>query len=275
MLSVQAAERAGVDIFGRPRPTEDRISVLDNAVVLLDGATATSPARTSVTTYVDTLLAALCIKLTAAPNADLVIVLGDGIATTAANLGLRPGDSPSSTVAILRWTDQTVDALVLADSPIVVFTDSGPEVLADDRLRSLRAQGALRTTDDVNALRNTPGGFWVAEAEPAAAEHARRGSWPTEAVRAALLASDGVSTGVDDYRILDWMDVLEFSTTYGPNSVLDAVRAAERGDAGRVRWPRWKVHDDQALAVVAVEHCRAGCQSVARRAVHPPPTPLP
>lgn len=275
MLSVQAAERAGVGIGGQPRPTEDRISVLDNAVVLLDGATATSPAHTSVTMYVDTLLAALCTKLTAAPNADLATVLGDGIATTAADLGLRPGDSPSSTVAILRWTDRTVDALVLADSPIVVFTDSGPEVLADDRLRSLRARGALRTADDANALRNTPGGFWVAEADPAAAEQARRGSWPRDAVWAALLASDGVSTGVDDYRILDWLDVLELSTNYGPNAVLDVVRAAERGDANRVRWPRWKVHDDQALAVVTVERCRAGCQTVVRRAIHPPPTPLP
>ena len=33
-------------------------------------------------------------------------------------------------------------------------------------------------------------------------------------------------------------------------AVLEKVRAAERADTQRKRWPRGKVHDDQALALV-------------------------
>ena len=252
-MRVQVAERPGIGLDGRPRPSEDRIAVLDTAVVLLDGATATCPAPLPVSTYVDALLAALSDRLAAAPHVDLGEVLAAGIAATAVDLRLRPGCSPSSTVAMLRWTATTIDALVLADSPVVVFTDSGPDVLADERLAVLRAHGHLRSDADVHARRNTPGGFWVAEADPSAAEHARRRAWPRAAVRAALLASDGVSAAVDDYHILRWADLLHLSIKSGPAAVLDAVRTAERGDPDLVRWPRWKVHDDQALAVVTPE----------------------
>ena len=252
-MRVRVAERAGVGLDGRPRASEDRIAVLDHAVVLLDGATATSPAPLSVCAYVDALLAALVDRLTATPDADLGEVLATGIVAVTAHLGLRPGSSPSSTVAMLRWTRHTVDALVLADSPVVVFTDSGPEVCADDRLAVLRKQGRLATRADVHARRNVPDGFWVAEADPSAAEHARRRHWPRAAVRAALLASDGVSAAVDDYHLLGWAEVLDLSIKDGPEAVLDAVRTAEHGDPDRIRWPRWKVHDDQALAVVTAE----------------------
>ncbi len=224
--------------------------MLPKAVLLLDGATATGLRGMSVTEYVDALLQMLARQVAKRPSADLATLLAATIGALATKHGLLPGESPSSTVAMLRWQPSTVDVLVLGDSPVVIFTPDGRLEVADTRLAVLRRAGKLGDTAAVDRLRNVDGGFWVAEADPGAAAHALRGSWPMPEVMAAILASDGVSVGVDDYRLFDWERLLELSTTDGPEAVLDAVRTIERTDPDRIRWPRPKLHDDQSLAVV-------------------------
>lgn len=250
MVRVEIVERAGTGLDGTPRPTEDRVAALPNAVVLLDGATALRPQRVTVTDYVDALLAALADGLLRQPSHDLARILARSITTVVSELRVAPGASPSSTVAMLRWCKSTVDALVLGDSPVVAFGPSGPCLVADDRLERLRVAGRLGSAVAADALRNTDRGFWVAEADPGAADRARRRSWPREQVRAALAASDGASAVVDRYGLLSWQQVLALCETDGADAVLAVVRNAERHDADRARWPRAKVHDDQALAVV-------------------------
>lgn len=270
MPTVAVAEQPGVGPDGRPHPTEDRVAVLPHAVILLDGATALRPEARGGGWYAGELGQQLADRLTARPGADLVEVLAAAIAAVAGAHDLVPGAAPSSTVAVLRWDEVTVDALVLGDSPVVVRTGAGVDVLADDRLATLPRRGGgyrsrLRSgagfdADHVAALRasagvvgewrNRDGGFWVAEADPAAARRAVRRSWPRAEVRAALVASDGVSCGVDDYRLFGWSEVFDLAARRGPEAVLAAVRDAERADPDGRRWPRPKRHDDQALAVV-------------------------
>ncbi|GAA1280680.1 protein phosphatase 2C domain-containing protein [Saccharothrix xinjiangensis] len=247
MPEITTAERAGVGLDGLPRPTEDRIVVLPDAVALLDGATSPTPRERDGGWHSRHLAAELAAELAARP-VDLADALARAIERLARVHGLTPGDSPSSTVAILRWTDTSVDALVLADSPVVVFTDRGFDVLADTRLRDLRGE-----VDRITDWRNREHGWWVAEADPAAAHRAVRWSWPRHGVRAALAATDGVSCGVDDYGLFDWPDVLRITREKGAEAVLDAIHAAEVGDPDRTAWRRSKVHDDQALAVVGFE----------------------
>ncbi|HJP77656.1 MAG TPA: hypothetical protein VJ914_25520 [Pseudonocardiaceae bacterium] len=264
------AEAAGVGIDGAERPTEDRIVVLDNAVLLLDGATALDQRDHTASWYVDNLAAELATHLHHNPTADLKEALATAITTLATKHDLTPGKAPSSTVALLRWTPETIDALVLADSPIVAFTSNGPDVLLDERIAALpkrpggyraRLAGgagfdpghveALRTAGArTGRLRNVPGGFWVAEADPAAAHQARTRSWPRPSVHAVLMATDGVSCGIDDYQLLTWPQAFDLAATHGPQAVLDQVRAAERDDPHGKRWPRPKRHDDQALALI-------------------------
>lgn len=266
MPQVEVAEQAGVGLDGAERPSEDVVFVLPGAVLLLDGATSTRPEPPTGGDYALALAAQLAGRLTAAPELDLADLLAGAIRAVARHHGLTPGDSPSSTVAVVRWDESTVEGLVLADSPVVVFGAGGCEVLADERLRALPRGGyrdrlgsgagygpehvaAVRASAErVSALRNREGGFWVAEAVPAAARHAVRGRWPRAEVAAVLMASDGVSCGVDDYGLFpDWSAVRELAGAKGPRAVLDAVRAAEADDPDGARWPRAKVHDDQAL----------------------------
>jgi len=248
--TISIAEQAGVGINGEPRPTEDHVLTLDNAVLLLDGATAPSPDQPPGGWYAGLLAKQLADELGALPADDLAAVLARAIAAVAESHGLRPGSSPSSTVAMLRWTDDRIDALVLADSPIVAFGRSGHEVLADGRIAALRAAGKLYTGADVRARRNAADGFWVAEADPGAAHQALCRSWPREDIETVLLASDGVAVAVDDYGLFDWHDVRALAREQGLHAVLEAVRTAERADPHGTRWPRPKRHDDQALALV-------------------------
>lgn len=268
---VEVAERPGLGVDGEPRPSEDVVSVLPNAVVLLDGATSLRPGLRSGGWYASLLAGQLAGRLTGYPEMDLADLLAAAIRAVARDHGLTPGESPSSTVAIARWDDDVVEGLVLADSPIAVETDAGVLPLEDDRIANLRRAGPgyrarLREgggygADHVRALqssavtvgryRNTEGGFWVAEADPDAAFEARRATWPRADVRRLLLASDGVACGVDDYGIFpDWAAVFALAEDKGANAVLDAVRAAEEADPHGERWPRPKQHDDQALAIV-------------------------
>lgn len=266
--TVQVAQTSGVGVDGADRPTEDRVLQLPHAVVLADGATSLRDDMQSGGWYAEQLCAALGRRLTDQPDGDLRRLLAAAIESLAAEHGLVPGSAPSSTVSILRWNDETVDALVLADSPIVVFTDVGAQLLADDRIAGLGPSpyrtrlrdgggygpghtAALREAGArVAKLRNVDGGFWVAEADPAAADHARTARWPRDHVELALLASDGVSCGVDDYHIFDWGQVHDHVVTEGPGAVLTMVRVAENADLDGSRWPRPKRHDDKTLVVV-------------------------
>lgn len=267
--SIDVAEAAGVGLDGFDRPTEDRVVRLRNAVVVADGATSLRDGELSGGWYAERLCAALARELTDRPHDDLKDLLADAIGAVAADHGLVPGEAPSSTVAILRWSDDAVDALVLADSPVVVFTDRGPHLLADERLAAIAQPGgyrqrlrdgggygpehaaALRESGArTRRLRNVEGGFWVAEADPAAAARASTASWPRDHVRAALVATDGMSCGVDDYHIFDWPQVLAHALHEGPAAVLAMVRTAEIADPKGERWPRPKRHDDKTLVLI-------------------------
>jgi hypothetical protein len=246
--------------------------VLPNAVAVLDGASAPDPAERDGGWYAGQLAGQLAARL-ADTGLDLPTVLADSIATVTSGHRLRPGRSPSSTVAMLRWAPDRVEGLVLGDSSLVVFSPGGAaEELVDDRLAKvapaqrvayhdrLTAGGGYddghrsllrKLLDEQGRHRNSPDGYWIAEAEPAAARHALTRSWPAGALSTAVLATDGVTRGLGRAGLPTWSAVLELVDASGPAAVLDAVRAAEAADPDGRRWPRSKRHDDQALVVVA------------------------
>ena len=267
---IEVAERPGVGPDGVLRPTEDVVVVLPNAVVLLDGATSLDPALPTGGWYASRLAGELSGRLVGYPDGDLADLLAAAIKSVARDHGLVPGASPSSTVALVRWNDTTVEGLVLADTPVVAFTAAGTSPLTDERLASMPrgdgyrdrlAAGAGYDAGHLVALRdaatamgrrrNTEDGFWVAEADPDAAHYAKRATWPRAEVTSVLMATDGVSCGVDTYRVFpDWAAVRDLAFARGPEAVLDVVREAEGTDPRGTRWPRPKPHDDQALVVL-------------------------
>jgi len=224
--------------------TEDRIFTTTNAVVVLDGVTSTRPPDNNGAWYAQTLGEHLTTLLT--EEIDLADTLATAIEKITRDHHLTPGDSPAATVAITRWTKDKIDTLVLADTPIITFGKT-TTVIADTRLAALRPITAAQ----VPLLRNSPTGYWVAEADPQAAHQAKRKTLPRSEVQKVIIATDGVSCAVDDYQIFNsWQSVLDLITTSGPEAVLDQIRTAELSDPTHTRWPRTKTHDDQALALI-------------------------
>ncbi|ANZ42796.1 hypothetical protein BBK82_16495 [Lentzea guizhouensis] len=218
------------------RITEDRIRVLPNAVVVLDGVTSrTRPPDRNGGWYASKLADELARLMDA--DTPLTELLTQAIENLVAAHGLVRGDSPAATAAMVRWDDKTVDALVLCDTPVVAFGRT-TEVVEDTRLADLRPD------PDILRWKNKPGGYWVAEADPEAGRQALTATWDRESIEKVVVATDGVSCGVSEYGLFSWEELAELPL----GEVLRRIREAERGDSEHERWPRYKTHDDQAIA---------------------------
>lgn len=253
---------------------QDQVVLVDGAAAVLDGATSwlrdpDDPRDGGW--YSRVLGSALTARLPAA-GASLTEVLADAIAAVRDAHALTPGDSPYSTASIVRWSAGTVDVLVLGDSPVAVQLATGAvEVVADPRLSTTAA--AERTAyrqhlaggagfDDrfgqlmaavqraERAAFNRDGGFWVAEAEPAAAGHAITRSWPAEHVHAVAVLSDGASATVTDYDLVGWPGLIGELTATGPADWLGRLHGIEATDPAGQRWARTKRHDDKSVALL-------------------------
>jgi hypothetical protein len=220
-------------------------------VVVLDGATAPaqldSGCRHSVAWLVARLGAQLAVPLLGRSKATLAELLADAITAVMAEhadtCDLANPDSPSSTVAMVRVTDEQVEHLVLADSPIVL---RGPNrqvtVVADNRVDLLPEY----TFDAVRRLRNQPGGFWVASTEPKAAYQAVSGTTNRAAVELVALLTDGASRYSERYGH-SWEDLVDLLDNGGPQALIDTVRQYDAAAATTAF--RGKRYDD-ATAVL-------------------------
>ncbi|WP_432901282.1 hypothetical protein ACQP1S_30115 [Micromonospora matsumotoense] len=174
----------------------------------------------------------------------------------------HPG-SPCSTVAVVRQIGESLEYLILSDSilaldiignePLVV-QDKAVESFASSSAKAASAAGNKRDTDALFTLiqeqqkvRNQPGGYWVAQVNPAAAEHAKSGI--ASDVRGAALLSDGAALLVTDFNAMDWPSLLEISYDLGPAKLIAMTREFEDRDPYGMVWPRYK-HRDDATAVI-------------------------
>ena len=254
------------------QPNEDFVAASPHGVVLLDGAGLsgnTTKCVHGVAWYARRLGTALLARLT--DEADLKTILATAICEIAESHAetCNPGDdpaTPSSTVIVLRRAGDAIEYLVLADSVLVLDTGEDPPiVITDDREAKIgkryraRMDALTNGTPEhdearrdyvraVQAHRNTSGGFWVAAANPEAAEHAIAGSYPAKFVRAAALLSDGASRLADWFHLTGWRGLLSILDSQGPNTLIDQVRDAEASDPHGIRWPRGKTHDDATVA---------------------------
>ena len=266
---------------------QDRHVVLSHAVLVLDGASGPDPAAPTGGRYAEWLSAALGAALTAVPDVDLADALADAIGRVAREHDLRPGSGPSCSVAVVRWFTGTLDALVLGDAKVIavlpapnLLDDLTPwggastreielcdlriaDVAADLRLllrRRLHQGGTFDEGHDAllaeiraeeRRHRNTAGGYWIAEAEPAAARHALTGRWPLDGLVGVAIATDGAWRGFSQYRMHpDPTYLVLRPDRFEPATALDLIHQKEAADPDGRRWPRSRRHDDKTLAIV-------------------------
>ncbi|PTA45948.1 protein phosphatase 2C domain-containing protein [Micromonospora sp. RP3T] len=241
---------------GSDRPNEDHVVVSADWAFVLDGVTRPPGLDTGCVHGPAWLVRQLgdCLvgALTAAPAAPLDRVLATAIdrlrCRHEGRCDLSNPHSPSSTVAVVRATDDQVDYLVLCDSSVVFENADGRTVVHDDRTDKLPAYDR----DTVARLRNRPGGFWVASTDPAAAAEAVTGRVARSGLRRLLLCTDGVSR-LTEFFALDWAEVFGIAERSGPGAVIDTVRRHETGRPELLARPGRgpvKQHDDATLAVL-------------------------
>ncbi|MEU1813501.1 hypothetical protein [Micromonospora aurantiaca (nom. illeg.)] len=256
---------------------QDQYVVVDGAAAVLDGATSwlhtdQEPESRDGGWYTRVLGAALAVRLPG-HGTPLDVILEAAIADVRGTYGLKPGDSPYSTATLTRWNAKIIDLLVLGDTPALVHYNDGTNVLvADERLAATAPaeRDAYRDhlregrgfDDDLADLIatlqrterhsfNQPGGFWVAEAEPAAAGHAVCRTLPVDEVDALTLMTDGAAASVTDYELTDWAGMHSELSRHGIAAWLHRTHLTEETDPDGRRWPRTKKHDDKTALHLA------------------------
>ncbi|MEU5563830.1 hypothetical protein [Micromonospora musae] len=264
---------------------EDVVFRFGSLVGVLDGATVPEGFDTGCVHgpewYVRHLAARIGLAEAARPTASLMSNLAAAILAVRADHGgdcdLDHPGTPSSTVCLLREGGDQADYLVLCDSPLVLDAGGRISVVSDDRLD--RAMADLRETvaavpagamaDRMTRFRRAVGlqrermnkthGYWVAAADPDAAYHAVTGTVPLHgpgALRRAALLSDGASSAVEQFGLVDWPGLLDLVTAEGPGALIDQVRTAERDLADRLR--RHKSVDDASVVLCEFGPGRSG-----------------
>ncbi|MGW1804540.1 protein phosphatase 2C domain-containing protein [Streptomyces sp. NPDC002078] len=157
--------------------------------------------------------------------------------------------TPQATVALARWSAETVEYLVLSDSALLLQgTDGTVTPVLDDRLARL-PRSALATDAVVDAtLRNKEGGFFTAAADPSVAARAVAGTVPRGEVRALAALTDGATRWTEKFHEGDWQALFETVAKQGARSLVDRVRELETADRDqRAFLGRSKTHDDATV----------------------------
>jgi hypothetical protein len=268
-VEVSFASRPG----SMSRPNEDFVTASPSVAVVLDGLSAPPGLGTGCVHGTPWFVAQLGTQLVstattahAEPLKDLVAGAIARVADSHAHTcDLEHPGTPSSSLAVLREHDQRAEYLLLFDSVILLDGPSGLTVLTDRRVDAFAQREQLATREQpigspahqerVQELvaaqrrhRNQPGGYWVAGAKSAAAYQAVTGSRPLDQVNCAALLSDGVSSLVDLYAVVDWLELLDSMQQHGPGYVISRVREVEDADPVGIRWPRYKRSDDATAA---------------------------
>ncbi|MFC0436620.1 hypothetical protein [Kutzneria buriramensis] len=245
---------------------EDCAACNPRAMVVLDGLTARTD--TGCAHGVAWFAERLATSILDHSHLDPTEALRAGILHTA-GLHARSCDltnpaTPCAAVGIVKIDGDRLRYLALGDVTIVI--DSGTNQLAISDLRVNKTALAERAEADALpadssdkaaalikmkraeiAARNTPGGYWIAAADPSAADEAITGEMPLFAVRRVAVLTDGAARAVDPFSLYSWRGALDVLTNDGPRELISQVRAAEESDPLGKLWPRNKISDDATV----------------------------
>jgi hypothetical protein len=167
-------------------------------------------------------------------------------------------------VTIVRQRRDDISILVLGDNLVVLpdmqicddrLSNIAPDIRAAYRARLASGAGygpdhqdLLAELQQQQALhRNSDGGYWIAEADPAAAWHAITAQ--LDAATTAVLATDGAYKTMTHLGANDWHSIA--SSRANLAAILDQSQEWEElHDPGGRILPRAKRHDDKSLAAI-------------------------
>ncbi|WP_154697677.1 protein phosphatase 2C domain-containing protein [Lentzea guizhouensis] len=250
-------------------PNDDFVVLSPEVCVLLDGVTPQADddgCAHGVGWFVRTLGSALMRRLSGSPGAPLGDCVAAAITETArehrrdggrCDLGNRA--TPQATLLVVRCGPTSVDYFVLGDVTLLVDRPAGLLVITDDRGERLAQEflhryghlpagsgEAREAWDRYRALRNAPGGYWTAAADPHAARQGVTGAVARDSARGLLAMTDGATRYADLFGLTDWAGVHRLVTEHGVDELITRLRTHERAhpEPGR---RRTKISDDATV----------------------------
>lgn len=267
MIRVVTAQLAGGE------RNADRVLVADDAVVVLDGATAFEPVDLDPGEYAEAIGREIVRRL---PGVTIADAVAGAIHDIAIAYELHAGRSPSSTVSVLRVREDAADLYVLGDSPIHYGVNEAVHVLRDGRLDELASAERAAYVEALQAghgytelhrrtlarlqreqrrHRNRPGGYWIAEADPEAAHHGITRTISRGAITWAVLGTDGAVDPLTDRPDVDWPEIASYDHKRLQELLFHLHRLERDFDPDGQRFPRAKRHDDKTLVAVSEILC--------------------
>jgi hypothetical protein len=175
---------------------------------------------------------------------------------------------------MFRAAPDRCDYLVLSDAFVVAQTATGDvRVITDRSLESVAVRersavynhrigteehtSAVLTMVRVQmALRNKPGGYWVAAADPDAAQHALTGHFDAGDVTRAAVLTDGAARLTEPFEVMSWPELVDVLATGSGSDLISRTRSVEGTDPRGEKWPRYKTSDDAAVAYCEIAGTR-------------------
>lgn len=251
---------SAVSVPGGSAPNEDHYLASDAWWAVLDGITRypDDGCVHDVPWYVGRLGAAIASRI-GDRGLDLHAVLRRAIAAVAdghrGTCDLANPVTPGATVALARAAGARIEWLVLGDSAVAWRSaDGAVRARSDERLSRLADPPPSEDVGGIRRLpvgyiaevRNRPGGFWVAAADPGAADVALSGS--VEA-RELMLCTDGVTRLVERFGHR-WEALFRVAAEDGVAALVPLVRGEERADPAVQASS--KPHDDATALFVSL-----------------------
>jgi hypothetical protein len=265
------------------RPNDDAFGVIENAAVVLDGATSLGdplmPGKSDAAWLAQfgarRLLAH--VKDGKAPRDAVRHAMEDAEKSFVALRRRTPAaiwEMPLASMMLVVANDDGFDALWFGDCAALVKRPGEPVTLLGDTLakRELEAARVARLAtkhglsaaaghnrpEYLTALRrgrnyaNTEKGGWIFGPDPRAAEHVGSASRAAPEDTLVLLATDGLLALVSDYRRYDAEALLAAATSIGLEKIGEELRDIEGADMDGTRFPRFKTSDDATAVLLRV-----------------------
>jgi|GEM_PF-6820918 len=249
---------------------QDAYIIGENFAGVFDGASnhlANQDSEQDAAWYANLLAALISDSIPNYPT--LMSAVADSIGRASALFNGPPEMCPTSTVSLVRWSSDKIEAFVLGDS-ILATLGSEERHMTDGRIgrvasktredykRALsdghgfgaRHRARLRELQErEHQWRNSVDGYWIAGSAPEAAHHGLTAILNRSDVTDCLLATDGGFSPLTYGLASTWAEV----KTSDLGSLLSAAHEVEESDRFGCRFPRSKLHDDKTLVWISFD----------------------
>ena len=182
-------------------------------------------------------------------------------------------DYPSCAAAILKFYEDKIEYILLADCTLFVNNKNGFKIYKDMAIEKLDkmvyyAMENLENSESMtlnekkskvmpiiinNRLKkNTPYGYWSLEFSTEAIDNCLSGFIEIDDNTQIMLTSDGFSCAYDRYGIFEKEDMLNIAKEEGIDYIYKKIRNLENEDYMSTKFPRFKISDDSSCVYLDV-----------------------